>query len=174
MGYVVLLGSDKFIGTSGIISVEKNGKLTEFIRVREIFRVRSEGSYLAVDVDIKDKDGQREIKLFKNNPVAGGEGLDVEVDKKHTLVTREDGSTVIKIEQLEVASVIPSTSPSFLLEAMKEFEVEAAIRITGEFYAGPYLLQVDERQVKIGNITLMGNTKIGSRGILLTEMGFAM
>ncbi len=83
----VILGSDKLIGTHGTLSVEKDGKTIEFLRVREVSKPNREGSFLAVDVDIKDKDGRREIKLAKNNPVVMGIGLKVSSSKKQILIT---------------------------------------------------------------------------------------
>ena len=60
-----MLGSDLFYGTNGVLTVQIDNKVVEFFRIREIYRVRSEGSFLAVDCDIKDKDNIREIKLFR-------------------------------------------------------------------------------------------------------------
>ena len=82
MKYAIMLGSNMFIGTNGVFTVEINGKLKEFFKVREIFRERSEGSYLTVDCDIKDSENKREVKLFKSRPVVVDKKIQIESDKK--------------------------------------------------------------------------------------------
>ena len=69
MTFGIDLGSNLFIGTSGIMSVETDTGLKEFFRIREIARARVFGSYIVVDCDIKDGTGQREVKLFKSRSV---------------------------------------------------------------------------------------------------------
>ncbi len=63
------LAQNMFFGSNGVLNVEINSKVVEFFKIREIYKVRSEGSFLAVDCDIKDRDNIREIKLFKSKPV---------------------------------------------------------------------------------------------------------
>src|SRR5680860_1666095 len=104
MNYLVMIGSDRCYGTNGVLTVQVGDKFIEFFRIREIFRVRSEGSYLAVDCDIKDKDNVREVKLFKSKPVSQNDNVIVSCNKKETKVTRQDGNIIVKIEQLDLDS----------------------------------------------------------------------
>lgn len=83
MKYVIMLGSNMFVGTNGIFTVEIDGKVKEFFRIREIFRERSEGSYLTVDCDIKDLDNEREIKLYKSRHVAGDDKIELNLVKNN-------------------------------------------------------------------------------------------
>jgi hypothetical protein len=176
MRYAVALGSDMFVGANGILSVESGGEEVDFFRIREIYRVRSEGSYLTVDTDIKDKDGQREIKLFKNRPVAEGEDITVEYSREQTLVTRADGSTIIKVEQIDPNDpMLPSNGP--VRDFLDKNPIDAIIRITGEFYAGDCLLTIGEKKtfIKSGmmEIEINGNLSVGTSGIRLSNIGFS-
>ena len=175
MAYAVMIGSDLFIGTTGVLTVEIEGKMVEFFRIREIFRVRSEGSYLAVDVDIKDLDGVREIKLAKNNPVAG-DGFLITHNKTETRIQRANGSTVICIEQFAPdKKLIPNLERiEELIQQGKIPSIDAVIRITGDFYAGKHHLKINDKETVIGGLTLGGNISVGTAGIALTNMGFMM
>ena len=171
--YAIVFGSDMYIGTDGILTVEVDGKQSEFFRIREIFRVRSSGSYLTVDCDIKDKDNVREIKLAKSRPVVQSDKITVKYDHKVTDVKRDDGSTVIRIEQIEKEDpTLPQTGP--VHDALNKESFDAIIRITGEFYAGPYRLKVDNENLHIGGNTIGGNLSIGTGGLLLTPSGFRL
>lgn len=172
MEFAIALGSNLFIGTNGILTVEIDGNLVDFFRVRELFRVRSDGSYLAIDCDVKDKENNREIKLAKSKPVVKLNNLKVVCDKKITQVTREDESTVIKIEQVESKdSTLPQDGP--VHDMLWNGEFDSVIRITGEFYAGPYKLTIDNKSLKVGGVTLEGNLSVGTGGLRLTSMGLS-
>jgi hypothetical protein len=171
--YAIVFGSDMYIGTNGILTVQIDGKLVEFFRIREIFRERSSGSYLTVDCDIKDKDNVREVKLAKSRPVVQSDIITVHYDHKETHVKRDDGSTVIRIDQIEKDDpTLPQTGP--VHDALFKESFDAIIRITGEFYAGQHKLIVDNETLKVGGITIWGNLKIGTGGLHLTDMGFSM
>lgn len=171
--YAIVFGSDMYIGTNGILTVEIKGKLVEFFRIRELFRVRSPGSYLAVDCDIKDQDNVREIKLSKSRPVVKPENITVHYDHKVTHLTRNDESTVLKIEQIEKDdSTLPQSGP--VGEALHKENFDAIIRITGDFFAGPFRLKVDNEALTVGGITSRGNLMIRTGGLRLTSMGFSM
>jgi hypothetical protein len=171
--FAIVFGSDMFIGTNGILTVEIDGKEKEFFKITEIFRVRSFGSYLTVECDIKDKDNIRLIKLDKSRPVVVGDKVNAEYNHKNTHIKREDGSTIIKIEQLETNdSTLPQSGP--VHEALMKGQFEAIIRITGNFYAGSHLLNVDTNSLKVGGVTSGGNLSIGTGGLKLTSMGFSM
>ncbi|GIJ95667.1 hypothetical protein [Capnocytophaga stomatis] len=174
MKYAVMIGSNMFIGTSGVLRVEVNGRLKEFLNVREIFRERSEGSYLAVDCDIKDTKNKREIKLFKNKPVAIDKS--VKIQSSHNIVEarREDNSTIIKIEQITPNDhSLPKSGP--IPEMLKKYPIDAILRITGDFYAGDYHIFANNYEMIIGGgITIAGGLSVGTDGMILTSMGFGM
>lgn len=173
MKYAIMLGSNMFIGTNGVFTVEVNGKTKEFFRVREIFRERSEGSYLAVDCDIKDSDNNREVKLFKSNPVVADENIQTESDKETFIAKRPDGSLIIKVEQIQNDNpALPKTGP--IPEHLKNNQVDAILKITGNFYAGDFKVNIDDENMQIGGITLGGNLSIGTGGMQITNMGFAL
>ncbi|SRX75775.1 hypothetical protein [Aequorivita antarctica] len=173
MKYAIMLGSNMFIGTNGVFTVEINGKLKEFFKVREIFRERSEGSYLAVDCDIKDFENKREVKLFKSKPVVADENIQIESDKKNLIAKRSDGSLIIKIEQIESDNpTLPKSGP--IPELLKTNQVDAILRITGNFYAGDFKVNIDNENMNIGGVTLGGNLSVGTGGMRITQMGFSM
>ncbi|MDX1364039.1 MAG: hypothetical protein R3243_07465 [Arenibacter latericius] len=173
MKYAIMIGSNMFIGTSGVLSVDCDGTSKEFFRVREINRARSEGTYLAVDCDIKDVDNIREIKLFKNNPVAADENVTVSQDKKRMTAKRADGTLIIGVEQLKVTDQsLPQNGP--IKELLDKNPVDAILRITGNFHAGGHKLVADNEKLRVDTNTLAGNLSVGTGGLKLTADGFAM
>jgi hypothetical protein len=188
MNYLVMLGSDMFYGSNGVLTVQIENKLVEFFRIREIYRARSEGSYLTVDCDIKDNDNVREVKLFKSKPVAENDKIIYSIDHKETIVKRQDGSLIIKIEQIELNNTpllefepvkkTLSNFPPTMLEIIKlqlnSITIDAVIKITGDFYAGKHHLIIGNDYSMIGGIKIGGNLKMGKGGIKLTNNGFQM
>ena len=173
MKYAIMIGSNMFIGTNGILTVESDGKSKEFFRIREINRARSEGSYLAVDCDIKDSENKREIKLFKNNPVAADENVKIVQDKKIMSAKRADGTIIIQVEQIELNNEsLPKDGP--VKKVLEDNKVDAILRITGDFYAGRHKLIADNSKLLLDTNTLSGNLMIGTGGLKLTAGGFAM
>lgn len=168
----IVLGSNMFIGTNGILTVEIGGKMVEFFKIKETFRELSPGSYLTIDCDIKDKDNDREVKLFKSKPVVNPHKFDVVYNHRLTHVTREDGSTVIKIEQIDINDLtLPQAGPVY--ERLKKEKLDPIIRITGDFYAGPFKLVIDNKFLKVGGVTMSGNLSERTGGLKLSSMGFS-
>lgn len=173
MLYGIILGSNLFIGTNGVLSYKEGNKIIPFFRIREIFRERSPGSYLAVDCDIIDNSGNREVKLAKSKPVVGSEHISVTCERGETTVIRNDGSLVIKIEQIDnEAANLPSQGP--VAEFLEHNELDAIIRITGDFNAGSIPISVDTDRVLVGSITIGGNLSIGSGGITISKNGISL
>lgn len=168
MEFGIILGSNVFIRTTGVLSVD--GK--EFFRVREIDRARSEGSYIVIDCDIKDSTGERQVKLFKSRPVVQSEEVVVEYKPGFTQVAlRDSGSTIIRIEELQLSDPhLPQKEPA----ATNLKKVDGVLRITGDFFAGPHHVVVTPEETKIGGITVSGNVSIETKGIQLSRHGFAM
>ncbi len=173
MNYAVILGSDMYVGTNGILTVEIDGKPKEFLNVREIYRQRSEGSYLTLDCDIKDSSNNREVKLFKSRPVAKDDNIKIISENNSVTAERSDGSLIIKVEQLNPNDdSLPTSGP--IPEFLKKNAIDAILRITGDFYAGPFHLIVDKKCLKVGGLTSSGNLLIGTGGLRLSQMGFSM
>lgn len=172
MKYAIMLGSNMFIGTNGVLKVQKGDKVIEFFKIREVFKARSEGSYLAVDCDIKDVDNVREVKLFKNKPVVKNDELIINSSDSIIEVIRQDGTVIIKIEQInDTDPLIPQDGP--IKGHLDKENIDTILRITGNYYAGDYLVTSDETVFKVGPITLSGNLAIGTGGLQLTNMGFS-
>jgi hypothetical protein len=176
--YAVLLGSDKIVGTNGVLSVEQDGKMLEFFRVREVFSPDRPGSGLSIDADLKDTDGTSGIKLSNNNPVVMGMGLRAESTDTQVLVTREDGTVIFRAEQVEPdLSFRPAAGP--LKDFFEQNPVGAVIRITGRFYAGSHLIKADARTTptvdQVGDSRFEGlNAPAAGRGLRLTPFGFSL
>ena len=172
MTYAVVFGTDMYIGTSGVLSYEVDGRVKEFFRVREIYKARSTDSYLALDVDIKDLDGTREVKLFKSKPVVESQSVTVHYDKQRTTVIREDGVIVIDVEQLEPTDPsLPQDGP--VRKALDSGQLDAIIRITGNFSVGDNKLEATTEGLKFGGNMMGGNLSIGTGGLVLGPMGFS-
>lgn len=172
MTYAVMLGSDLYIGTTGVLTVTDKDpstgqdKTKEFFHIHEIDRKRSLGSYPVVDCDIKDPIGDREVKLRKSRAVATSPDVEVLKPGKAIEVKRADGSLVIRVEELDRDTLgIDDSGP--VADALDE--VDAILRITGNFQAGPYRVIADNSQLQVGGITFSGNVKIGGGGLHLSE-----
>ncbi|HEX8532479.1 MAG TPA: hypothetical protein VF646_20730, partial [Cytophagales bacterium] len=140
--YAVLLGAHTIIGTNGVLSLEQDGKLLEFFRVREVWSPGRTGSVLTIDANIRDTDGTSEIKLAHNNPVVLGKGIRVESSETQIVVSREDGTLIFKAEQVAPdQSFRPVAGP--LKDFFEQNPVGAVIHITGTFYAGSHLVKSD-------------------------------
>lgn len=188
MNYLVMIGSDMCYGTSGVLQVQVGDKFVDFFRIREIYRARSEGSYLAVDCDIKDQDNVREIKLFKSKPVSKDENVIVTANNKQTIVTRQDGSTIVNIEQLELDSNkllefeplkktlagFPPHMIEYKYKSLEAITIDAVIQITGNFFAGQFQISLGKDFSKIGGVQTGGNLMMGTGGIRLSNNGFSM
>jgi len=171
MKFAVMFGSNLYVGTSGVLTYEHAAKEHEFFRIREINHVRSSGSHVVVDCDIKDADGQREVKLFKSRPVVGSSGLTVNDIEKGIEVFRADGTIVVKIEEL---SPNDPRLPKSNQVTGALLEVDAILQIIGNFYAGPHLVRATESELRVGGLTMSGNLLIGTGGLKLRESGFAI
>jgi len=174
MKYGVLLGSNLFIDTFGTLSyIDENQKLKQFFKVKEIWRQRSEGSYLALDVDVKDIDGNREIKLHNSKPVAEG---DVNCDRTETGITvrRDDGSLVIKVEQLDPSALILENRP-LIMKALKDLALDAIIKITGGFTIQGVNVTINDETIDVGGFSMSGNFVGGTKaGITLSQRGLSL
>ncbi len=139
--YAVMLGSNMYIGNDGILKYRDDGGYKEFFKVRQIYRQRSLGSYLAVNVDIKDGQGKREVKLHKNKPVVVDKTIKVNCNKTQTIVTDENQRVIIKVEQIDNQDdFLPRSGP--VRAALDTGKIPAIIRITGDFYVGKVLVEV--------------------------------
>lgn len=167
MAYAVIHGSDVFIGTSGILSYELDGKMKPFFKVREINRNRSEGSYLSIDVDIKGVDGNREVKLFKSKAVVANDDIIIKYSKSRTTILRPDESIIIDVELLE------PNDPSLPARQQVAYDkLDGIIRITGNYMVGEHKVHSTVDGTKIGYLSMGGNVSFGSGGLILTNNGF--
>lgn len=185
MNYGIILGSNLLIDTQGILNVFENGKQQEFFRVRELNRIRSEGSYLVLDCDIKDSDGTREVKLFKSKPVASNPKIVVTKLDKGIKVCRDDGTTIIQVEEISINSLSETLATSIAhlrnkakkAEPLKEMieqidAIEAFLEITGNFSVGSLNIRASKNELVIGqSAKLIGNIQKAGRGISLNDGG---
>lgn len=174
MKYAIVLGSNIFIGTNGILSFDNGVEQKDFFRIREIHNERSPGSHLGVDVDIKNVDGTREIKLFKSKPVAvGNHNLSVACDRNSTVVTDDDGSLIISIEQhTDVPENVSAALRRVNEHLAQPITVDAVLTINGKFNADGIQIEADEKGIvdQNGN-RFSGNIKVGSGGIIFKQGG---
>lgn len=101
-------------------------------------------------------------------------GMGVKVDRQpsHTLVTRADGSLIVKVGLPEPdASFRPADGP--LQAFFAQHPVEAVIRITGEFYAGTHRIRAASGAVPAGGVPREAVPAVASGGLRLTPFGFS-
>lgn len=186
MNYLIMLGSNMFYGSNGVISYVNDGRLVNFFKVREIYKERSTGSYLAIDCDIRDAENKRIIKLAKNNPVTSSGGLKIHCDKQLTSVKGLSGELIIKIEQLDLVSnslidfepfkkvFLNRPHAGRIKSHLEQIYISAALRITGHFNVGPHELLIEDDYLTVDNAgKLMGNFKSAEHGIILQQGGFS-
>jgi hypothetical protein len=170
----VMLGSNMYIGQDGILKYNRNNRLVDFFKIRDIYRQRSEGSYLAVDVDIKDNEGKREVKLAKSKVVASDKDIFVDCSKTETIVRRPDNSIIIKVEQIDPSDeTLPKEGPVRM--AIDSKLIQAIIRITGDFRVDSTQVFISNDELRVdGGGTLKGNLKTGGDFLMLhPEGGFS-
>ncbi len=98
--------------------------------------------------------------------------MKVKYDKKRTTVTREDETTVIDVEQLEPTDPsLPQSGP--VRQMLDANQLDAVIRITGNFAVGTHKVKATTQNTQIGGITLGGNVAVGTGGLVLRQMGFS-
>jgi len=168
----IMLGSNMYIGTDGLIKYVKGNKLVDFFKVRELYHSRDFNSYLAIDVDIKDNEGKREIKLSKNKPVASSlKNLEIESDKKYTKVSKEDGTLIICIEQIELNDkTLPTSGPVRM--AIESGYIDSIVRITGNFSVNGVNINISNEELSTNNGSrLSGNLKANSDFMVLHPDG---
>lgn len=176
MNFIVSIGSNLFIGTSGLITYQdEKGVNKEFFRVREIYRARSENSsYLTIDCDIKDEEGRREVKLFKNHPVANDDEVKIERTNTSVRVTRNDVSLVIQVVQLEFETFIETATDFIKNNIPKELTIDAVLDITGTFFISGHTVKATESEIIIPGGTISGNISIGTGGMYIGPNGFGI
>ena len=177
MTCAMIFGADLFLHVNGVLKVEDNGILKEFFKFHEVDRARSLGSYLVVDCDIKDSEGTREVKLKKSRLVGGGTGLQVQSPGKDIEIQRDDGSTIIKLEELDPETALKPFEYARKIPKFADLmdQVELVLRLTGDFHAGAHHVVATGTSVHIGNAVLAGNLFAGSGGgITLSASGFSL
>jgi len=172
---VIMLGSNMYIGTDGLLKYFNGSKYIDFFKVREIHNNRNFDSYLAVDVDIKDNEGNREIKLAKSRPVASSlENLKIDSNKTCTKVFKDDGTLIICIEQITLTDeYLPKDGPVRM--AIESGLIDSIVRITGNFSVAGTEVKMTAQELSTGNGNKMiGNLKAnGDFLILHPEGGFS-
>lgn len=169
----ILLGNNLYVGQPVLLVFIKD-KWVDFFKLREIHRVRSNGSYMTIDCDIKDKDNVREIKIEKSIPRVIPKNVTTHYNHKLTYALREDGSTIIRIEQLEDDNpAIPTDGRILDILKQLKIEIEAYIKITGDFYAGDIHIIMDDSGLVCNGVTQSNCFKQGKIGLKLSSHGFA-
>ncbi len=168
----IMLGSNMYIGTEGLLKYFDGSTYKDFFRVRELHNIRSFDSHLTIDVDIKDAEGNREIKLAKSRPVASNlDNLKIETNKTCTKVSKNDGTLIICIEQLLLTDEsLPKDGPVKM--AIESGFINSIIRITGNFKVGETQVEMTKEELITGNGNKMrGNLKANGDFLILHPGG---
>jgi hypothetical protein len=152
----ITFGSNRFIGTNGIITFRDDGKDKDLFK----YELRSSDSKPLIDVEIRDNNGELLGKVWKSTSFVHchkdyegkeeREGSDI---KRMALIRKKDNTTVFEL----------------IVHKPTDIEVNGIFHIEG--YQYPIIATKDG--LKIGGILFAHNTKISrGKGIILTRNDF--
>jgi len=127
----VLLGSNVIDDCDAALVV--NG--TEVFRLRE----RMGNERLACDFDVRDKAGNRLVKVAKNNVVFAAQGYGVKNLARESSVVDPNGKVIARVEETGLNTV----------------------KISGEFWIGSYHVVITDQALILGGYILSGKTLSG-------------
>lgn len=154
MPYTVDFGSNIFRGTDGVLSVESGGKVTDFLKIRELDAARSTDTFVAVDCDIKDAAGRREIKLAKSRPVVVSDEIEVVCESDFTTVKDKDERLVISIQRIRNGS-------------------HTLLKIRGDFVVGGRRVTATDAELNIDGSTMSSNIFLNTGGLVISDRGIS-
>jgi hypothetical protein len=146
MKYAFLLGTSAYIVPNGVISYADSENLKEIIKINSLWHDSEPASFLSIDLDIRDLNGNG---VILSNNKALGNGVQVIEERKSVKVLALDGSTIIKVQQLDEESAM-----SLEHNIVAELEVNspiAVIRIFGDFMANNLHISAENEKLFIND-----------------------
>ena len=128
MKYAFVLGTSAYIVPQGVISYADHEQSNPIIKINSIYHDNEPGSFLSVDLDIKDTHGNG---VIVNNNTALGTGLKVETAQNSVKVFNANGTLIIHVHQLDDKAAL-SLELNIAVELERNAPV-AVIRIFGDF-----------------------------------------
>ena len=169
MKYAFIIGSNAFIVPHGVVSYGDNGSRTEFLKINSIYHDGPgyTGSFLDVDLNIKDTDG-KQVAIIANKPATGAP-YTIETERNSIKVLRIDGSLIIQVHQLDDESAMALEH-----NITAELEIHApvvVIRISGEFYVDSLHVRAENEKLIINENGYATSAMVGTHGLQFTSAG---
>ena len=168
MKYAFIFGTSAFIVPHGVINYADEDNTSEILRINSIWHDTDPSSFFSIDLDIRDSKGNGVI-ISANKAL--GDGVKVIEERKSVKVLGQDGSIIIKVQQLD-----DETAMSLEHNITAEFEVNmplAVIRIFGDFTThGLHIMAENEKlfinDIGYATVALAGNDlRFTSAGVVL-------
>jgi hypothetical protein len=170
MKHAFLFGSSAFIVPANSISYNEGDSQKNFLKINSVQRDDQAGSFLDVDINIKDTDGSPVVIL--NNKTATGAPYSIKTDAISIEVARLDGTTILHVQQLDEDSAMALEH-----NIVAELEVQApvnVIRVYGEFFVDNLHIRAENEKLFINEngyatsaMVGHGNLKFTSEGVVL-------
>jgi hypothetical protein len=147
MKYAFLFGSNVFIIPTNVISYIDNDQTNEFLKIRSICHWNGTNSELTIDTDLKDTEG-RGLRIHDNEVVTSF-GYHISRTPDRILAKGFNNDTVFDIQQLDSEST--SQLADNIVAELGAHELDAVIRISGDFMMGKMHVNVDNGKLFIGH-----------------------
>jgi hypothetical protein len=167
MKYAFIIGSNAFIVPRGTINYEDRENEKVFLRVNTIYHDTNAGSFLDIDLNIKDIDGTPVI-IAGNAPVTGAPYA-VKKERDSIKILRSDGSLIINVHQLDDEAAMGLEH-----NITAELDVNApvaVIRISGEFLVASLRISAENEKLYINNNGYATTAMVGKNSLKFTSAG---
>jgi hypothetical protein len=147
MKYAFVLGTSAFIVPHNAIYYGDKENSKEFLRINSIYHDNAPGSFLAINLNIKDTDG-KPVVVHENQPVPGAP-YSVQKEQNSVKVLRADSSLIIHIHQLD-----DDAAMGLEHNIVAELEVNmpvVVIRIFGEFLVDSLHVSAENEKLYINH-----------------------
>jgi len=165
MKYAFIMGTCAYIVPHGVISFADHENSNEILRIKTIYHDTEPNSFLSIDLDIKDKNGNG-VVLSDNKAL--GTGVSVIEERDCVKVLDTDGSIIIKVQQMDDESAL-----RLQLNIVAELEVNApivAIRIFGDFMTHDLHIMAENEKLFI-NDEGYATSALAGRDLRFTSAG---
>jgi hypothetical protein len=146
MKYAFVLGTSAYIVPHGVISYADHETSTPIIKINSIYHDNEPGSFLSVDLDIKDMHGNG---VIVNNNTALGTGVKILAEQNSVKVLGADGAVIIHVHQIDDEAAL-----SLQLNITAELERNApiaVIRIFGDFITHDLRISAENEKLFIND-----------------------
>lgn len=170
MKYAFIIGTSAFIVPNGVISYADADRTKEIIRIRSIYHDTQPGSYLSVDANVEDAEGNT-IQIV-DNVVEINSVFTVKTERDHVKISRPDGSVVLHIHQMDDQSAM--RLEHYITAELTVHAPVAVIRVSGEFETEGLHVLAENEKLFINDNGYATAAQAGKGGLLFTENGVVL